>query len=232
MTTRVRPPFFEVGPKNLLRRNAIEPLVVAAARAGDEHGVTVLVTVPTALIAPVRDLGTSALVLAQGMSTARVGSSMNRVTAESLVDAGAAGVMLNHDADPLDDIHLGLALERAHDLHLQTIVCAGTSADATRFAALRPSAVLFEPPELIGSGGADPRGWIGASTKAIHDAGSGVLAMHAGGVATPEIARSIMARGADGTGATNGVLSADDPHDAVRALVAATRAGWEQARRG
>ncbi|GAA2176219.1 triose-phosphate isomerase [Agrococcus versicolor] len=233
-------PFFEIGPKNLLRRDAIEAVAIAAGAAGATHGVTVLVTVPTAMIAPVHDLGAGVLVLAQGMGTAGLGPSMDVVTPESLIDAGAAGVMLNHDANPLDDAQLALAIERARGVGLLTVVCADTDADAVRFAALQPDVVLLEPPALIGADAADAvRPWIPASSAAIHVAGGDrrVHAMHAGGVASAAIAEAIMAAGADGTGSTSGVLggagtSAADRADAAHAFIAATRLGWDRARAG
>ncbi len=231
MTTPITAPFFEIGPKNLLRRNEIEAVAAAAGRAGADFGVTVLITVPTALIAPVHDLGTGVFVLGQGMDAEGLGTSMNRVTAESLVDAGAWGVMLNHDADPLDGDKLGLAIQRARDVGLATIVCAGTNDEAVRFATLRPTVVLFEPPELIGTGATVTRNWVAESTTAIHLAGRGVLAMHAGGISTPEVAQAVMAACADGTGSTSGVLSADDPAESARRFIAAARAGWDEAHR-
>lgn len=223
-------PFFEIGPKNLLRRSEIEAVAVAAGRAGADHGVTVLLTVPTALVFPVHCLGSGVLVLGQGMDTEGLGASMNRVTAESLVDAGAWGVMLNHDADPLDGDQLELAMQRARDVDLATVVCAGTEPEAVRFAGLGPAVVLFEPPDLIGIASTGTRKWIAASTEAIHLAGGDdVMAMHAGGISTPEIARAVMAAGADGTGSTSGVLSAVDPAEAAHRFIAATRAGWDEA---
>jgi len=227
----VTAPVFEVGPKNLLRRSEIEAVTTAAGQAGDQHGVTVLITVPTALIAPIHDLGTGVRVFAQGMHVEGLGPSMNRVTAEALVDAGAVGVLLNHDADPLDDETLALTLARAGELGLQTVVCAGTQEDAVRFAALSPTVVLLEPPKLIGTGDNAPRDWVGPSTEAVHRASDGVLAMHAGGVSSPEVAEALMAAGADGTGSTSGVLNATDPGSAVRSFIAATRSGWDRAHR-
>ncbi|SDT12784.1 triose-phosphate isomerase [Microlunatus soli] len=224
-------PFFEIGPKNLLRRHEIEPIAAAAGRAGAELGVAVVLTVPTALVAPLDGLRTGVSVFAQGMDVARLGDSMFRVTAESLADAGAAGVMLNHDSNPLRPEEITSSLARCAELGLQTIVCAGTEQAAIEIAALEPTAVLFEPASLIGSSGVHARDWIPAATAAIRGAGAGVLAMHAGGVATPEIAEMIMVAGADGTGSTSGVLTATDPSIAARRFIAATRTGWEQARR-
>ena len=229
MTHVLTAPFFEIGPKNLLRRTEIERIALAAGKAGDEHGVAVLLTVPTALVAPLRDLGTNVRVFAQGMHSDSLGPSMNRVTAEALADAGAHGVMLNHDADPLDDTTLRSVLAAAHANDLQTIVCAGSQGAAAAAAALNPTVVLFEPPELIGTDASAPRSWIAASTGAIHAINPDVLAMHAGGVSTPAIAEAIMSAGADGTGSTSGVVLAPDPPAAAHAFIAAARAGWDRA---
>ncbi len=229
MTGVLTAPFFEIGPKNLLRRPDIERIALAAGQAGDEYGVAVVLTVPTALVAPVRDLGTNVRVFAQGMHSDSLGPSMNRVTASALADAGAHGVMLNHDADPLDDTTLRSALFAADANDLQTIVCAGTRTAAAVAATLGPTVVLFEPPELIGTDASSPRPWIAPSTAAIHAANPHVLAMHAGGVSAPAIAEAIMSAGADGTGSTSGVVLAPDPPAAAHAFIAAARAGWDRA---
>jgi triosephosphate isomerase len=227
--TMITAPFFEIGPKNLLRRAQLEAIARSAGEAASEFDVTVILTVPTAFIAPVHDLGSHLLVFAQGMDPASLGDSMGVVTAEALVDAGASGVMLNHDSNPLEFDQLTATVARAHEVGLATIICAATESDARRFATMGPAAVLFEPPDLIGTSGGAARPWIAGSTAAIHRAQSGVLAMHAGGVATAEIADTIMTTGADGTGSTSGVLFAEDPLGASRDFIAATRAGWDRA---
>ncbi len=222
-------PFFEIGPKNLLRLPQLEELVRAAGRAGADFGVAVVLTAPTALLAPLAALRSGVRIYSQALDLDRPGSSFGAVTAESLVDAGADGVMLNHDARPLDSITLGRTVERAQENDLETILCAASEEEAVRFAELAPTAVLFEPPALIGTTGADPRPWIGSANRSVRAAHPDVLMMHAGGVASPEIARAIMTSGADGTGSTSGILSAADPISAARAFISATRAGWEAA---
>lgn len=229
MTTPLTAPFFEIGPKNLLRRVQLEAVVRAGGLAGADFGVTVVVTVPTALVAPIADLRTGVLVFAQELSSDHLGPSVGSVTAESLLDAGADGVMLNHDSNQLAQDALTRAVTRAHETGLQTIVCAGSSTATLQYAALDPSAVLYEPPPLIGTAGAGAREWIPSSNAAVQQLRPAVLMMHAGGVGTPSIARSIMAAGADGTGSTSGVLSAADPRAAARLFIAATRAGWDDA---
>ncbi|GAA1488077.1 triose-phosphate isomerase [Brachybacterium sacelli] len=220
-------PFFEIGPKNLLRRRALEELALAAGAAASRHGITVVLTVPSVMVAPVADLHSGVLVFAQSMDVDEMGPSVGRVTVEALVDAGADGVMLNHDAAPLDEGTLAAAVRRARSIGLRTIVVAGTHAEALHAAALGPTAVLLEPSELIGTVGAGERTWIPSVNQALHQVDPQILAMHAGGVGSPEAARSIMASGADGTGSTSGVLAATDPLRAAAAFIAAAKEGWE-----
>lgn len=227
MTSPLAGPFFEIGPKNLLRRAELERLVGAAGEAGAEFGVTVVVTVPTALIAPIVQLRSGVRVFAQGMTADRPGPSMGTVIAESLVEAGADGVMLNHDSNPLDDESLARAVGRAHETGLGTILVTASVHDSVTFAGLEPSAILYEPPELIGTTSDTPRHWIAGANLAVRRAHPRVLMMHAGGVGTPGIAREIMAAGADGTGSTSGVLFAGNPLQAARQFIAAARTGWD-----
>lgn len=184
---------------------------------------------PTALIAPVRDLDTGVLVFAQGMDPDPVGPSMGRVTAESLLDAGASGVMLNHDSNPMAPELLSTAVERARLTGLETMVCADTSDAALQLAVLDPTAILFEPPALIGTADTAERDWITATNDLMRGRFPEALLMHAGGVSSPSVAKSIMALGADGTGSTSGVLGAADPLGAVRPFIADARAGWDAA---
>jgi triosephosphate isomerase len=224
-------PFFEIGPKNLLRRAELETLARAAGAAGADYGVSVILTVPTALIAPIHDLHSGVLPFAQAMAPDLPGNSMGRVIAETLVDAGAAGVMLNHASNPLGPPALAAAVERARSAGLATIVCAGTDAEAGQAARLGPAAILLEPPALIGTAGRVARGWIAPANQAVRRVAPAVLMMHAGGVSSPSIAEAIMAAGADGTGSTSGVIGAADPLAAARSFIAATRAGWDRLHR-
>jgi triosephosphate isomerase len=229
MTSPLAGPFFEIGPKNYLRRSELETLVMAAGRAGDEFGVAVIVTVPTAFIAPVADLRAGVHVFAQGMDFDQPGPSVARVIAETLVDAGAVGVMLGHDSNPLTTEALALSVARASAAGLATMVATATTSDAVSASGLDPTIVLYEPPALIGQSGDAPRDWIPSADLAVKTTHPAVLMMHAGGVSSPAIARSIMAAGADGTGSTSGVVLAADPALAAREFIAATRAGWDEA---
>lgn len=221
------PPFFEFGPKNLLRLPELVGVAVAAQDAGARCGVTVLVTVPTALIAPVRAAVPDVLVFAQGVDVDEPGPSVGQVTAESLVDAGAHGVLLNHVSNALAPDRLRCALHRVHANALTTVVCAGSEQEVRRLLPLRPAVVLFEPPDLIGDAGGAERPWIRRVDDEVRAAAPEVLVMHAGGVGTPEDAYLIMRSGAAGTGSTSGVLRDGTPARDVGRFVEAVRHGFD-----
>ncbi|WP_162253405.1 triose-phosphate isomerase [Microbacterium sp. Root180] len=227
--SRLSAPFFEIGPKNLLRLPAIIEVALAAVRAGDENGVSVIVTVPAPLIAQVQRAVPDVFVFAQTMDDDEPGPSVGRITAESLVDAGARGVMLNHDSSPLDPTTLARTVRRASESGLMTMVCAGTDEQALDLARLDPTIVLYEPPELIGGAGGGDRPWIRPIDRRVREVAPEVLMMHAGGVAVPEDAYRIMRSGAQGTGSTSGVLRAASPTDAAAQFIRAARRGYDEA---
>ena len=222
-------PFFEIGPKNLLRLPDIITVATAAAQAGRDHGVSVILTVPTALIAQVHAAVPDVFVFAQEMGAEEQGPSVGRTTAESLMDAGADGVMLNHVGHPLEPVLLTRTMQRAERAGLLTMVCADTDEQAVEVARRGPTIVLYEPPALIGGSGAGERPWIRPATQQVTQAAPGVLVMHAGGVAGPRDAYEIMRSGAHGTGSTSGVLQAPSPQLAARLFIEATREGYEAA---
>ena len=222
-------PFFEIGPKNLLRRSALEELAAAAETAALEFDVTTILTVPVPLISPIRERNPNLHVFAQQMDVDGIGPTVGRITPEALVDSGADGVMLNHSAHPLDWVTLVELIGRAREVGLTSMVCAGTLEEALRVAAWDPDILLYEPPELIGREHVGSRDWIEPANRAIRGINPGILRMHAGGVATPSDARSIVAAGADGTGSTSGVVLAIDPAHAAQVFIRAVREGANSA---
>lgn len=224
---RVTAPFFELGPKNLLRLADILDVAEAAEAAGRRHGVSVILTVPAALIAQVQAAVPGVHVFAQAMDDNEIGPSVGTVIAEALVDAGARGVMLNHDSHPLDRDALERAIVRARTNGLQTMVCAGSDDEVTALAGMSPTIVLYEPPDLIGRATRADRPWIGAIDERMRALAPDVLMMHAGGVSSPADVYDIMRAGAAGTGSTSGVLRAASPRDAVAEFIEAARRGFD-----
>ncbi len=226
---QLRAPFFEIGPKNLLRLDDTIDIAAAAAKAGRENGVSIIVTVPAPHIALVQAAVPDVLVFAQTMDDDEPGPSVGTIIAEALVDAGAHGVMLNHDSHPLETAALRRTLERARSAGLMTMVCAGSDAEALEVAAWDPTIVLYEPPALIGGSGGGDRPWIRPVNDLVRASAPDVLMMHAGGVSVPDDAYRIMRSGAQGTGSTSGVLRAASPRDSAARFIEQVRRGFDHA---
>ena len=222
-----RAPFFEIGPKNMLRRPELHKLLAVAQLHSRQYGVSLIATLPVTEIEPASLLFPDIHLFAQHMDPDMPGRSVGRIIAEALVDAGANGVMLNH-ADHqmrLDDV--AAAVERAKANRLMTLACAADERDAASIAALSPDILLYEPRAIIGHGGGARRPWIPQINALVRAIAPRTLIMHAGGVATPADARDVIRAGAAGTGATSAIVKASDRSETIEGFLRAVRDGWE-----
>lgn len=65
---------------------------------------------------------------------------------------GAEGTLLNHSERPLQFDLLKKTIEQCKQAKLVTVVCASSLGEAQKIAQLKPSAIAFEDPKLIGTG--------------------------------------------------------------------------------
>ena len=221
-----RVPFFEIGPKNMLRRPELHKLLAAAQLHGRQYGVSLIATLPATEIEPASLLFPDIHLFAQHMDPDMPGRSVGRIIAEALADAGANGIMLNHADHPmrLDDV--AAAVERAKANRLMTLVCAADERDAAAISALSPDILLYEPLAMIGHGGGARRPWIPRINALVRAIEPRTLIMHAGGVATPEDARDVIRAGAVGTGATSAIVKASDRSEIIEGFLSAIRDAW------
>jgi triosephosphate isomerase len=89
-------------------------------------------------------------VLGQHLDSITYGSHTGWILPESVKEAGAAGVLLNHSEHPLNIINIAAVIERVRLMNMETVVCANNIAVTAAVAALRPHMVAIEPPDLIG----------------------------------------------------------------------------------
>lgn len=220
-------PFFEIGPKNMLRRPELHELLAAAQEHSRGYGVSVIATLPVTEIEPASLLFPDIFLFAQHMDRDSPGSSVGRVIAEALADAGADGVMLNHADHAMRADDVTAAVERAKANGLITLVCAAGEREATTISALRPDILLYEPRAMIGRDGGARRPWIPTINALVRSIAPGTLVMHAGGVATLQEAGDVIAAGAAGTGATSAIIKANDRGAIVEGFLRAVRDAWD-----
>ena len=71
---------------------------------------------------------------------------------EEVARIGISGVFLNHSEHKFNDFEaLRTANEKAKEANLKTLIFAGSLEELKNIAALKPTLVAYEPPELVGS---------------------------------------------------------------------------------
>ena len=149
--SKIKAPFFEIGPKSYLVGDEVLELAKAADAASEKYGVDIIFTTPVVDIRRVAEATKNIHVFAPHMDPIYPGRGLADILPESLVAAGAEGVMLNHCERPLDFETLKETIRRAGEVGLTSIVCADSLADASKIAELSPDIIVAEPSELIES---------------------------------------------------------------------------------
>lgn len=226
MTTIV-PPFFEIGPKSYLYGQDVIDLAIAADKASEKYGVDIIFTTPVVEIARVSAATHRIHVFAPHMDPLRPGRGLADTLPESLVAAGAEGVMLNHCEKPVPLAVLRATIERAKEVGLTTIVCADSCAEAAAIAHLKPDIIVAEPSELVGTGVACGPEYVRAAAKAVKDVDPDILVLTAAGIANGQDVYDTIVAGADATGSSSGVAKAADRAAMVDEMICAVRRAWD-----
>ena len=227
-TCKIKAPFFEIGPKSYLYGDDILHLAQAADAASEKYGVDIIFTCPVVDIRRVKENTKHIHVFAPHMDPIPVGRGLADILPESLVAAGAEGVMLNHVEKPLAFDVLEETIKRAEEVGLTTIVCADSMADASRIATLHPDIIVAEPSELIGTGVSVGAEYVAAAPKSVKDVDANILVLTAAGIANGEDVYNTIIAGADATGSSSGVAKAADRAAMVDEMIAAVRKAWNE----
>lgn len=223
----LKPPFFEIGPKNYLFGDDILDLARIADEAAAKYDVRVIYTTPYADIRRVAESVKNLKVFAPHMDDIPVGRGIACVLGESLKAAGADGVMLNHAERPLPASTLVRTINRARELGLMSIVCADSMAETRAVAEMHPDLMVTEPTELIGTGQAADLSYVKTSVEAITKIDPNIGILVGGGISNgTDVYNTIMA-GADATGSSSGIVKAADPGAMVNEMLQALRQAWD-----
>ena len=227
-TCKIKAPFFEIGPKSYLYGQDVIDLAIAADKASEKYGVDIIFTTPIVEIARVKAATKHSHVFAPHMDPIVPGRGLADVLPESLVAAGAAGVMLNHVEKPLTLATLKATIKRAEEVGLTTIVCADSIVEAGMIAQLNPDIIVAEPSELIGTGLTSGPEYVAAAAKSVKDVNPDILVLTAAGIANGEDVYNTIIAGADATGSSSGVAKAADRAAMVDEMISAVRRAWDE----
>ena len=226
--TTIKAPFFEIGPKSYLYGQDVIDLAIAADRASEKYDVDIIFTTPVVEIARVKAATKRLHVFAPHMDPLRPGRGLADTLPESLVAAGAEGVMLNHCERPLGLAVLKETIARAKEVGLTSIVCADSCTEAGMIAMLKPDIIVAEPTELVGTGVSCGPEYVAAATRAVKDVDPDILVLTAAGIANGQDVYDTIIAGADATGSSSGVAKAPDRAAMVDEMISAVRRAWDE----
>ena len=146
---------------------------------------------------------------------------MGHVLPESLKEAGADAVFLNHAENPKTLSDLYACIRRAAELDMTSIVCADSITEAKAVACMNPDVVLAEPTDLIGTGQVADDAYTMEAIDQVRKVNPDVLEVVASGVSTAEDCYNMIRLGAAGTGGTSGILNAPSPAGRSREMAEA-----------
>jgi triosephosphate isomerase len=154
------------------------------------------------------------------------GAATGWVTAEAIAAAGARGSILNHAEHKRPHPEVAATVARLHAAGLWSLLCADSLAEARALAALKPTMLAVEPPELIGGDvsvtTADPA-IVSDAVKAVRKIAPKTAVLCGAGVKTGADVAAALNLGAQGVLLASGVVKAKDPAAALRDLASGLR---------
>lgn len=191
------------------------------ATVADDTGASIVLCPPATDLAHVAKL-VHVPVFAQHVDAVEPGQTTGWVPPESLIEAGAAGTLINHSERKVAWEEMAKVIPRCRALGLEVIGCADDLAEAETLAKLTPDYIAIEPPELIGGDvsvtTAKPEVVSGA-VRRIRAANVDVAVLCGAGVKTRKDVAKAIELGTSGVLLSSGVVKAKDPEKALRDLV-------------
>ncbi len=214
---------FKVYPEVLGKRGWA--LANVCAKVAEDTGASIVIAPPLSDTAHVARM-VHIPVFGQHADTAEAGAHTGWLPPEALLEAGAAGTLVNHSERKIPHKNVAALVPRCEQLGLEVIACADDLKEAEALARLHPDYIAIEPPELIGGEvsvtTASPD-IVSGAVQAIHriDADVGVLC--GAGVKDRKDVRKALDLGTVGILLASGVVKAKDPEKALRDLTKGLR---------
>lgn len=225
---KIKPPFFEVGPKAYLYGEDMLKLAKAIDKVAIKYDVDIIVTPQYTDIPLLAQNTERILVFAQHMDSLPVGRGLGSVLPEAVKAAGAVGVMLNHAEKPLTMEEVEATIKRADEVGLATIVCADTVEDVKTIAKMGPNLIVAEPTDLIGTGQTSDSNYVIETIKTVEAINPDIMVLQGAGISNGQDVYNTIKLGAQATGSTSGIIKAEDPEAMVEEMISALRRAWDE----
>ena len=225
---KIRAPYFEIGPKCFMWGERMLKLAKAVDKIAEKYDLDVIITPQYADIRLLAENTERVHVYAQHMDALTPGRGLGSVLPESVKEAGAVGVMLNHAEKKLTLEEIKATIARADEVGLATIVCADSVEEIRQIAELAPNLIVAEPTELIGTGVASDMGYVRDTIEAVRKINPDIMVLQGAGISGPDDVANVIRAGAQATGCTSGVMKAADPEAAAEEILWALRKTWDE----
>ncbi|MBQ5800570.1 MAG: triose-phosphate isomerase, partial [Clostridia bacterium] len=179
---KIRAPYFEVGPKCIMWGERMLKLAKRIDEIAYKYDLDIIVTPQYADIRLIAENTKYLHVYAQHMDALYPGRGLGSVLPESIKEAGAVGVMLNHAEKKLTMEEIKATIARADEVGLATIVCADSVQEISEIAHMGPNLIVAEPTELIGTGQASDMGYVRDTIEAVRKINPDIMVLQGAGI--------------------------------------------------
>jgi len=141
---------------------------------------------------------------------------------EAARESGAIGSLINHAEHPLRPPEIELTIDRLRELGMASIVCGRDVETSREVAALAPTMVAIEPPELIGTGRAVSKvkpEVVSDTVRDVRSVNPRVRVLCGAGIASGEDVRLALKLGAEGVLLARAITCASNPRAAISDIV-------------
>ena len=214
----IKTPVFGINSKSYMYGAALLELAEYADHLAEEYDMSIMFSAPYADLGKIAAETKHIILNAQGMDPIHTGRGMGHVLPESLAEAGADGVFLNHAERPMTLSQLIKAVSRAKELQMHTIVLADSVQEARMTALLKPTMIICEQTELIGTGKTADVKYMQETKEAIKEIHPGIIVLQGAGNRTAEDVYNAIKNGSEGSGASSGIFLAKNTKEKIREL--------------
>ena len=225
---KIRAPFFEIGPKCIMWGERMLKLAKVVDKIAEKYDLDIIVTPQYADIRLLAENTQNLHIYAQHMDALYPGRGLGSVLPESVKEAGAVGVMLNHAEKKLTLDEIRATIARADEVGLATIVCADSVEEVSEIAKMGPNLIVAEPTELIGTGVASDMKYVVDTIESVRRINPDIMVLQGAGISGPDDVANVIRAGALATGCTSGVMKAADPEAAAEEMLYTLRKTWDE----
>ena len=223
------PPIFEMGLKGYMYGKRALEFAKAADSISKKYKVPIVFDPQYVDIPKIVEESKNLYIFSQHMDSVKVGRGVGKILPEALKEAGVVRTILNHAEKRITLSEIYKTIKRADKVGLATLVCADSPQEAAAVAQLAPNIILAEPPELIGSGrsvGKLLEEFISQTITLLKKINPKIIVCSGAGIRDASDVKEIIRLGAEATGSTSAILTADDPVKKLEEMIKALKETW------